>query len=309
MKPEELKARLIGVVAFCLTPFGPDHELLPADLADQVEYLCETGASAIVVCGGVGEYYALDVAEHRTVVETAVQAAAGRLPVIVGVGHATRDACRLAEHAAGTGAAGILVNPLHFVQPDRRGLRLHYESLGAASGLGTIVFTHELSVYDVTTLCDLAELDSVVGVKDEQGDLRWFVRARAELGSRFAWINGTGEALAASYFAAGAVAFTSGLVNFAPELTLAIWTAGAEGRLDEVRDLVERYVQPITSLRAKPGYSTTVVKEAMNLSGRPGGLVRPPLVPLRPAERAELAELLERLRSRAPVGAETLLDG
>jgi 5-dehydro-4-deoxyglucarate dehydratase len=308
VEPGELRRRLVGVVAFCPTPFGDDGELRPDDLAAQVDYLCATGASSLVVCGGVGEFYALDPAEHRTVVETAVDAASGRLPVIVGIGTATRAACELAEHAAATGAAGVLVNPLQFLQPSLRGLRLHYEAIGDASGLGTVAFTHHQAAYDVETLCELAEVESFVGVKDEYGDLRRFVEARARLGSRLAWVNGTGEALAASYFAAGAEAFTSGLVNFAPELTLAIWTAGAEGRLDTVRELVEEYVQPITDLRAKPGYSTTVVKEAMNLSGRPGGSVRPPLVPLEPGEREQLKTIVDRLRS-APAAVEALVEG
>lgn len=300
MKPRELKERLVGVIAFCPTPFDETLALNPEGLALQVEYLCDSGATAIVVCGGVGEYYALDLDEHRTIVDTAVQAANGRLPVIVGIGAATGIAERLAEQAAAAGAAGILVNPLPFVQPSRRGLRAHYEAICAASGLGTIVFLHRQAAYDLPTLCELAEVDGVVGVKDELADLGRFVRARAEIGERFAWINGTGEALAAPYSAAGAQAFTSGIVNFAPQLTLAVWRESAEGRLDEVRTLVERYIQPITNMRAKPGYSTTVVKEAMTFFGRPAGAARPPLVPLDTAERAELTAILEPLRSFIP---------
>lgn len=300
MNPSELKDRLTGVIAFCPTPFAASYELRTADLADQVDFLCGTSASAVVVCGAVGEFYALDEAEHRIVVETAMEAAAGRLPVIVGIGDATRGACVLAEHAARSGAAGVLVNPLHFVQPDPRGLREHYAAIGAASGLGTIVFTHQQAVYDPEALRELAEVETVVGVKDELGDVRMFVEAQAEIGRRFAWINGGGEALAAPYFGAGADAFTSGIINFAPEVTASVWAAGAEGRFDRLQALVDEYIRPITQLRAKPGYSTTVIKEAMNLRGRPGGSVRPPLVPLHPGERAYLSDLLDRF---PPLGA------
>jgi dihydrodipicolinate synthase/N-acetylneuraminate lyase len=300
VKPSELKERLVGVIAFCPTPFGADGALVPDDLALQVEFLAASGAAAIVVSGGVGEFYALDEAEHRTVVETAVHSASGRVPVIVGIGAATRTAGRLAAHAAEAGADGILVNPLHFVRPSRRGLRAHYAELAAASGLGLIAFAHHQAVYDLETLLELVELDEMIGVKDEYSDLRAFARARGEIGSRLAWINGVGEALAAPYFGAGAQAFTSGIINFAPALTLAVWTAGAEGRLDDLRALVEAHVQPITDLRARPGYSTTVIKEAMNLCGRPGGSVRAPLVPLEPHEREELAAIIAALPS--PVG-------
>jgi 5-dehydro-4-deoxyglucarate dehydratase len=304
LNPGELKSRLVGVIAFCPTPFREDQGLELGGLALQIDFLCETAASSVVVCGGVGEFYALDADEHRAVVETAVQASRGRLPVIVGIGASTRAACRLAEHAAAAGAAGLLVNPLHFVEPEREGLRLHYEAIGAASALGTIVFSHRLATHDVGTLHALAGVETVIGLKDEYGDLRTFVQARAELGDRLAWINGTGEVLALAYLAAGAQAMTSGIVNFAPELTFAVWNAGAEGRFADVRELVARYVQPISELRERrSGYSTTVVKEAMNLRGRPGGAVRTPLVPLRPDERAELRLILERL---APLAASAM---
>lgn len=295
MDPSELKQCLVGVLAFCPTPFDKDENLAVDDLCRQVDYLASTSAAAIVVCGGVGEFYALDDDEHGAVVEAAVQTAAGRLPVVVGIGAATRSACRLSEHAATAGAAGILVNPFPFVSPARRGIRAHYADLGDAAGLGLIVFTHHLANYDVDTLRELAEVDAVIGVKDEYGNLRAFTRARREIGPRFAWINGAGEPLAAAYFGAGAGAFSSGIVNFAPELTFAIWAAGAEGRLDDLRNLIDECVQPLADLRSRPGYSTTLIKEAMNLCGRPGGFVRAPLVPLHPSERAELDAHLRRI--------------
>ena len=309
MKPAELKDRLVGVIAFCPTPFNEDHSLdLPA-LARQVDFLSETESSMIVVCGGVGEYYALETDEHRAVVETAIEAARGRTPVIVGIGQTTRLACTLASHAAETGAAGILVNPLHFVEPERDGLRAHYEAIGEAGGLGAIVFAHRQAVHGLATLQELAALESVVGLKDEYGDLRAFVRARSAIGDEIAWINGTGEVLAASYFAAGAQAMTSGIVNFAPALTFAVWAACEEGRFDDASELVAAYAQPIADLREKrKGYSTTVIKEAMSLRGLCGATVRSPLVPLRDEEREELGELLERLASSSPTRTSAFAD-
>ena len=288
MKPSDFKERLVGVIAFCPTPFNQDHSLdLPA-LARQIDFLCDTDASMIVVCGGVGEYYALDTEEHHSVVETAIETAGDRTPVIVGIGHTTRLACRLAAHAAERGAAGVLVNPLHFVEPEREGLRAHYEAIGQAGELGSIVFAHRQAVYGLGTLRELAALESVVGLKDEYGDLRAFVQARNEIGDEIAWINGTGEVLAAPYVAAGAQAMTSGIVNFAPGLTFEVWNACEQGRFDDASELVSACVQPIADLREKrKGYSTTVIKEAMSLRGLCGPTVRAPLVPLREEERTD----------------------
>jgi 4-hydroxy-tetrahydrodipicolinate synthase len=100
----------------------------------------------------------------------------------------------------------------------------------------------------------------------------------------------------ARYAAIGADAFTSGLINVAPELTRAVRDEAAAGRWDRVGELAER-IRPFAALRARaPGYSTAVIKEAMAMLGKPGGgRVRPPLAPLAPADREHLRELLPSL--------------
>jgi len=139
----------------------------------------------------------------------------------------------------------------------------------------------------------LAEIDQVIALKDEHGDLAAFTEMKRALGPRLVWINGMAEMHAPAYFAAGAQAFTSGIVNFAPRITLAVWTAGAAGRADELQDLIARKVRPLAQLRARhPGYAIAVVTVAMNLLGLPGGEVRTPLVPIASEDREDLRRTL-----------------
>ena len=101
------------------------------------------------------------------------------------------------------------------------------------------------------------------------------------------------EMLAAPYFAAGAGAFTSGIVNFAPALSLAVWELGSAGRWDELNALVATKIRPLAAMRERrKGYPIAVVKEAMNLLDLAGGAVRLPLMPMLPADRDELRRLL-----------------
>jgi dihydrodipicolinate synthase/N-acetylneuraminate lyase len=107
---------------------------------------------------------------------------------------------------------------------------------------------------------------------------------------------GVGEILAASYFALGVRAFTSGIVNFMPQTPLRILRFLQEGKLEEAARTTEAEVLPVFSLRAKrPGYTTAVVKEAINLCGMDAGPVRPPLAPLLKDDRAELRSILQNL--------------
>jgi 5-dehydro-4-deoxyglucarate dehydratase len=293
MKPSELKHQLKGVMAFLPTPFTSDDQLDGDGLARQVDFLCRNGAHVIVVCGGVGEFYSLDMDEYRTCMRVAVEAAQRRVPIIAGIGHTTRTACQLAAYAESVGAAGLMIHPFYFVKPSDDGFVQHYRALSHATSLGMIIYhTHE-APYTLAQVERVAEIETVVALKDEHGDLKLFLDMRARLGNRLAWINGMAELLLAPYLAAGAQAMTTGIVNFAPKLSVGVWEAGIAGRMDELDDWLVNKIRPLAMLRAKkPGYAIAVVKEAMNMLGLSGGCVRSPLVPMLAEDKEALRKTL-----------------
>jgi 5-dehydro-4-deoxyglucarate dehydratase len=294
MTPTELQQRLRGVLAFTTTPFTAVDRLDGDGLARHVDFLCRSGVHAVVVCGGVGEFFALDAGEYRACIRIAVESAARRVPVIAGIGHGTRAACGLAAYAEEAGADGLLVHPFHFAAPPDDGIVRHYRELAQASSLCLMVYHTKEAVYTPALLARLAEIPAVVALKDEVGDLKTFGAMRAQLGDRLVWIDGMAELLLAPYLAAGAQAMTTGIVNFAPALSLAVWDAGITGRADELTDLLTRKIRPLARLRERrKGYAIAVVKEAMNMLGLPGGTVRLPLLPMLPADRQELRRVLQ----------------
>ena len=295
MTARALMARLAGVLAFTPTPFTQADSLDAEGLRSHVDFLVNAGVHAVVVCGGMGEFFALDPHEYRTAMRTAAEAVRGRLPLLAGIGHGTRVASNLAEFAASVGVDGLLIHPQYFVEPSDEGVVRHYRELARACGLGMIVYSTRSAPVTLPLLRRLAEIDSVVALKDEYGDVELFGEMVRDLGGRLAWINGMAEGHAAPYFLVGAQAFTSGLVNVVPRLTLAVWSAGAAGRWDELRALVAK-IRPLADLRQRRrGYAIAVVKEAMNLLGMPGGTLRSPLVPLLPEDREELRRALSDL--------------
>jgi 5-dehydro-4-deoxyglucarate dehydratase len=296
MTPDELKQRLSGVLAFAPTPFTAEDRLDCDGLARHVDFLCRSGVGAVFVCGGVGEFFALDPDEYRTCLRTAVEAAAKRVPVVAGIAHGTRTACQLAAYASAVGADGLLVHPFYFAAPSDDGIVQHYQALAKAASLGLVIYHTREAVYVPALVERLAENELVVALKDEVGDLKSFLEMRARLGERLAWINGMAELLVAPYLAAGAQAMTTGIVNFAPQLSLAVWQAAVAGRHAELDQLLNTKIRPLARLRERrKGYAIAIVKEAMNLLGMSGGSVRLPLTPVQPADRAELRLTLQQL--------------
>jgi 5-dehydro-4-deoxyglucarate dehydratase len=293
----ELKRRLRGVMAFPMTPFTDDDALDLEGLSQHVDFLCRRQVPIVVVCGGVGEFFSLELDEYRAVIRTAVEAAQGRALVLAGIGHSTRIACQLAAYAERVGADGLMVNPPYFVQPSDEGLRVHYAGLAQATSLGLIVFSTPGAAYTVSKLERLIDLETVVGFKDEVGDLRIFGAMVERYGDRFAWINGMAELLAGPYAAAGAQAMTSGIVNVDPDASLAVWDAATTADWARLAHLLAERVRPLAALRERRGgYQVAVVKEAMNLLGRPGGgRVRAPVVPLADADREDLRRVLQQV--------------
>jgi len=296
VKPTELKASLHGVMSFTITPFTDDHALDLSTLARHVERMSTSGVQHIAVAGAVGEYYALTFEEYRDVIRTAIAAAGGRVPVLVGIGHSTRIAVELARIAAGEGAAGLLVNPLYLVAPGIDGMVAHHEALAGAADLGQIVFSTRATPYGPDAMARLAEVDHVVALKDELGDLDLFLGCIERLGDRIAWINGMAEPYTPAYFAAGATCVTTGLANFAPEIPLAVYAAARAGDFAACNRLIGERVAPLAALRRKrPGYSVGIIKEALDLLGTPVGPSRLPLLGVAPEDRQALRAVLEGL--------------
>ncbi|MFN3192702.1 MAG: dihydrodipicolinate synthase family protein [Aureliella sp.] len=101
-----------GLYAAAITPFVPDPSAVPAidftAIPLIVEHLIADGITGIYVCGSTGEGVSLSTAERRRVLEEYVLAAAGRLRVLVQVGHnSLAESLQLTAHAAELGVDAI----------------------------------------------------------------------------------------------------------------------------------------------------------------------------------------------------------
>ena len=296
MHPDKLKARLTGVLAFPVTPFNADLELDKRALYDIVAYLIDSGVQALVACAGTGEFYSLTEEECRQVASIVIEAAAGQIPVIVGVGCSVRAACELAVHAQDAGADGILVLPSYYIRPHDDGLFEYYRAIAAAVDLGIIVYSRDWAAFTPDFVSRLTEIENVIALKEGQGDLRAFTKMQDRFGDRLAWIGGVGDDMVPGYFSCGAQAYTSSIANFIPDVAIELYAASCRGDYAQVKELLRTKVNPIYSLRSKRrGYEVTMTKEAMNLLGMPAGPVRPPLPKVTAEDREELRHVLQQI--------------
>jgi 1-pyrroline-4-hydroxy-2-carboxylate deaminase len=286
------------------TPFRHDSALDELGCAGLVDLYAMQGVHGLLVNGSTGEWFSQSAAERRRVVEVAVAAAAGRLPVVVGVSaYTARDAIGLAEHAATTGADGVLATVPPYVHPAPDEVVAFYSAVSSATELPFMVYNWPRGVsVDLGEtpglMARLADLDHVVAIKDSTGDwLRMLdtVEAVADRVRVFgSFISRRGIAVLRGLGGDGNIDGGGLGAPFAVPFYDAIADqdlAAAETAASHYRDLVGRMVHPdYSGIFASP---IAQLKAAMAMLGQPSGPPRPPLLALTdPAALAAIRAIL-----------------
>jgi 4-hydroxy-tetrahydrodipicolinate synthase len=134
-----------------------------------------SGTAAIVAVGTTGESPTVNVEEHCLVIRTAVEHAAGRIPVIAGTGgNATTEAIELTAYAKKIGATACLSVVPYYNKPSQEGLYRHFRTIAEKVDLPLILYNVPgRTVADLAndTVLRLAQVPGVVGIKDATADV------------------------------------------------------------------------------------------------------------------------------------------
>jgi 4-hydroxy-tetrahydrodipicolinate synthase len=231
-----------GSIPALVTPFI-DGRVAEDTFRQLVEWQVAEGSSALVPCGTTGETATLTSDEHRRVVGLAVEAAAGRVPVIAGCGSystaATIEKMRVAEEV---GANAALVVVPYYNKPSQAGIAAHYRALVEASTLPIVVYnvpSRTVADISVETLAEVAALNSVVGVKDATGNLARVTAQRLACGQDFCQLSGNDD-MALGFNAMGGVGCISVTANVAPRLCADFQKATVDRDWDRALELQDR---------------------------------------------------------------------
>lgn len=209
-----------------------------------VEWQVGEGSHALVPCGTTGESATLSYDEHYRVIDLCVEAAGGRVPVIAGCGsNDTATARKHMAHSQAAGAAAALVVMPYYNRPNQDGLYAHFAALADASDLPIILYNvpgRTVSDLSVDTMARLAEIPSIIGVKDATGNVARVTAQRLACGKDFVQLSGNDD-MALGFMAMGGVGCISVTANVAPRLCAEFQNAclaGEWGRALELQDLL-----------------------------------------------------------------------
>lgn len=286
-----------GLIVAPLTPFTADLKVDDVGLARQIDYVIKDCRATMVVAAGVEtqEYTYLSLAERKDLIRRTIDLVDKRIPVMVGISHASfKTAIELAHDSERWGAAAVqLLAPLRpFAGPPTQGdLIAYFEAIGRETKLPITLYLNpgpgaDVSIPDTIAL---AKLPQVQLIKESSRDLARVSRLIVEIDhAGHARYHTTMQMLLATLQLGG-----SGATMPPPgsEIARAVIDAFVAKDFERAAEIQLQFAL-FPSKWMHRGLAPAM-KAAMNLIGIPAGEPYPPYAPLSRDEMAALAATLK----------------
>jgi 4-hydroxy-tetrahydrodipicolinate synthase len=289
-----MKMTWTGVLPALTTNLRANGAIDHPALLRHCRWMLDSGCTGLVCCGSLGEAATLSFAEKISVVTTAVKAAAGRAPVVLGIASlSTAEAVALAKAAAKAGASGLMVLPPYTYTTDWREMKAHLTAVFRATKLSCMLYNNPPAYktdYLPAQIAELAaEFPTLHAVKESSGDIRRVTAIRALVGDRLTLLVGMDDAIVEG-IAAGAQGWIAGLVNAFPRESVVLVDAARAGDHTKARAIYEWFL-PLLRLDTVPKFVQYIkwIQAELNCGT---ATVRPPRLPLVGAELANAQAIL-----------------
>lgn len=270
-----------GSLVALVTPMHEDGKLDLERFRALIDFHIDQGSDGIVVVGTTGESPTVDFEEHHLLMRTAVDHAAGRIPVIAGTGaNSTREAIDLSVYAKDSGVDACLSVAPYYNKPTQEGLYQHFKAIAEAVDIPHILYNVPgRTVADIAndTCLRLSQIPNIIGIKDATGDMaRGSDLIRNSPENFMIWSGDDVSALALMLLGGhGVISVTA---NVAPAQMHAMCSAAATGDLKAARALNNALMGLHTDLFVEA--NPIPVKWAVAQMGLMEAGIRLPLTPL-----------------------------
>jgi 4-hydroxy-tetrahydrodipicolinate synthase len=272
-----LKGSLVAIV----TPMHDDGSLDLERFRGLIDWHIAEGTDGLVVVGTTGESPTVDFEEHRLLIRTAVEHAAGRIPVIAGTGaNSTQEAIELTAYARDAGADCCLSVVPYYNKPTQEGLYRHFKVCAEAVDIPQILYNVPgRTVADLSndTTLRLAGVPNIVGIKDATGDIGRGADLLRRAPEGFAVYSGD-DASEVALMLLGGHGAISVTANVAPRLMHEMCEAAMAGDVARAKEINNRLLPLHRDLFCEA--NPIPVKWAVARMGLMGGALRLPLTEL-----------------------------
>lgn len=290
----------LGVLmAAIATPYGADGELDTRVLGALVSDYVARGVEGIYCCGSSGEGLLLSGDERTAIVEAAVIASAGAVPVISHVGAlSTRESISLARRAQAAGASAVSMIPPIYYAHGAQAIIDHYRAVMDAVDLPMIVYNIPQftgTEFNVDTAAPLFADPRVIGIKHTAHSMYALERMKAAFPDK-AYINGFDETFVAAVSAGarGTIGTTVGLQFELFARARALLNRGDLTGAQKVQKRINDVIQELVAVDVFPAAKYLSGRNVTGLGSL--GPCRLPFRELDDSDRARLDLLDERIK-------------
>lgn len=287
---------LRGSIVALVTPMKADGAVDFEALESLIEWHVAEGTHGIVPMGTTGESATLDTPEHIVVIRRTIEVVDGRIPVIAGTGsNSTAESIHQTQEAERLGADACLLVTPYYNRPTQEGLYQHYKAIAEVTDIPLVLYN-----VPPRTACDmkpetvarLAEIETIVGIKEACGDPERVAAIRDLVPDDFIVLSGE-DAQTLRMMELGAVGTISVTANVMPRLMSEFCEAFLAGDLERARE-IDTLLQPLHRMLFVES-SPTPTKWALYEMGRIDRGIRLPLIELSGPHREPLRQLLKEL--------------
>jgi 4-hydroxy-tetrahydrodipicolinate synthase len=296
-----LKVDWSGVFPAVPTQFKDDFSLDIPATQKHVEILLGEGIHGLIMLGTIGENCSLSLDEKIQVLKATKDVCKDSVPLLNGIAEfTTANACETAQAAAKAGVDGFMLMPAMVYNSDRHETVNHFRTVAAATDLPIMCYNNP-PVYrvDITPEMfeDLADVETIVCIKEAAGDTRRITDLFNKLGERYIIFSGLDD-VALESIMLGCSGWISGLVDAFPRENRMMWDAAIAG--DWQRGLeIYRWYMPMLHFDSHPKL-VQYIKLTCSEMGYGTETVRAPRLPLAGQQREDALQIIRQSAATRP---------
>ena len=285
--------QLRGCGTALVTPFRQDLSIDDSALRTLVSWQIESGIDFLVPCGTTGETPTLSHDEWLHVIDTTIEAAAGRVPILAGAtSNSTADAVAKArEISARPGVNAILSASPYYNKPTQEGQYQHFKAVAEAVDKPIILYNvpgRTGANIETATLVRLAQVPNIAGVKEASGNITQIADVLNAVPNSFLVFSGD-DAVTLPVISLGGVGIISVASNEIPREMSELTRAALANDWTTARALHRKYLPLMQAnfIESNP----MPVKAVLAMMGKIEEIYRLPMLPMRRDIRSRLQKI------------------
>jgi 4-hydroxy-tetrahydrodipicolinate synthase len=283
-----------GLITPVVTALNEKEEFNKAEYVTFIDHLIGAGVSGIFPLGTNGEFYAFSMKEKLEIIEAAVEAVNGRVPVYAGTGCVTtKETIELSKAAKSLQTDCLSIITPYFVKASQADIIEHYSEIAKSVDMPILLYNIPARTgnsIEYKTVKTLAKFQNIIGIKDSSGNFDTMLKYIENTDPRLNVLAGSDSLILWALLAGGSGAI-SGCSNVFPELMVSIYKYWKEGNIEKANE-AQKMIRPFRNVM-QMGNPNSVVKLAVNMRGYHVGPARQPSNCTDPAIKAALEEVFK----------------